>query len=146
MNECLQSDGFNAWWMKLEPFLLQLVIRWPITDRLFFCSSLSCVCVHVCWLRGVPCNKLLRVCGAEEAMLCFNIRVSSNSCSVMLKHALKVRGVICTLFFLISRRVRGGDTDFLFIGKVFDATCFARPVSQRATRRKVQCLFVVALR
>ena len=56
-----QSDGFNAWWMKLGPFLLQLVIRWPITDRLFFCSSLSCVRVHVCWLRGVPCNKLLRV-------------------------------------------------------------------------------------
>ena len=33
----------------------------PITDRLFFCPSLSCVRVHVCWLRGVPCNKLLRV-------------------------------------------------------------------------------------
>ena len=33
----------------------------PIANRLFFCSSLSCVRVHVCWLRGVPCNKLLRV-------------------------------------------------------------------------------------
>ena len=33
----------------------------PITDRLFFCPSLSCVRVHVCWLRGVLCNKLLRV-------------------------------------------------------------------------------------
>ena len=33
----------------------------PITDRLFFCPSLSCVRVHICWLRGVPCNKLLRV-------------------------------------------------------------------------------------
>ena len=33
----------------------------PITDRLFFCTSLSCVRVHVCWLRGVPCNRLLRV-------------------------------------------------------------------------------------
>ena len=28
----------------------------PITDRLFFCHSLSRVRVHVCWLRGVPCN------------------------------------------------------------------------------------------
>ena len=76
-------------------------------------------------------------------MLCFNVRVSSNSCSVMLKHALKVRGV----FFLFSRRVRGGDTDFLLIGIVFDATCFcASPCFQRATRRKAHCLFVVALR
>ena len=33
----------------------------PLTNWLFFCSSLSCVRVHVCWLRGVPCNKLLRV-------------------------------------------------------------------------------------
>ena len=33
----------------------------PITNRLFFCSSPSCVCVLVCWLRGVPCNTLLRV-------------------------------------------------------------------------------------
>ena len=33
----------------------------PITDRLFFCPSLSRVRVHVCWLRGVPCNNLLRV-------------------------------------------------------------------------------------
>ena len=32
-----------------------------LTDRLFFCSSLSCVRVHVCWLRGVPCDKLLWV-------------------------------------------------------------------------------------
>ena len=32
-----------------------------LTDRLFFCPSLSRVRVHVCWLRGVPCNKLLRV-------------------------------------------------------------------------------------
>ena len=32
-----------------------------LTDRLFFCPSLSCVRVHVCWLRGVPYNKLLRV-------------------------------------------------------------------------------------
>ena len=33
----------------------------PITNRLFFCPSLSCARVHVCWLRGVSCNKLLRV-------------------------------------------------------------------------------------
>ena len=40
------------------------------------------------------------------------------------------------VFFLFSRRVRCGDTDFLLIGIVF----------QRATRRKAHCLFVVALR
>ena len=33
----------------------------PITDRLFLGPSLSCARVRVCWLRGVPCNKLLRV-------------------------------------------------------------------------------------
>ena len=33
----------------------------PITDWLFFWSALSCVRVDVCWLRGAPCNKLLRV-------------------------------------------------------------------------------------
>ena len=49
------------------------------------------------------------------------------------------------LVFLFSRRVRGGDTDFLLIGTVFDAMCFARPVFQRATRRKAHCLLVVAL-
>ena len=63
----------------------------------------------------------------------------------MLKHALKVRGVVCTMFVLFSWRVRGGDTDFLLIGIVFDATCFVRPVFERATRRKAHCLFVVAL-
>ena len=33
----------------------------PITNGLFFCSSLSCDRVYVCWLRGGPCNKLLQV-------------------------------------------------------------------------------------
>ena len=70
-------------------------------------------------------------CGAEEATHCFNVRVSSSSCSVMLKHALSYMHLV----FLFSRRVRGGDTDFLLIGTVF----------QRATRRKAHCLFVVAL-
>ena len=46
--------------------------------------------------------------------------------------------------FFFSRSVRGGDTDFLLIGIVFDATRFARPVFQCATRRNGHCLFVVA--
>ena len=36
--------------------------------------------------------------------------------------------------------------DFLLIGTVFDAMCFARHVFQRAARRMAHCLFVVALR
>ena len=46
-----------------QVWVVLLVVRdqVPITDRLFFCPSLSYVRVHVCWLRGVPYNKLLRV-------------------------------------------------------------------------------------
>ena len=50
------------------------------------------------------------------------------------------------LVFLFSRSVRGGAREFLLIGMVVDAMCFARPVFERATRRKAHCLFVVALR
>ena len=52
--------------------------------------------------------------------------------------------MICKLFFLLSRRAHGGDRDFLLIGTVLDATCFALPVFQLAARRKAHCLFVVA--
>ena len=31
----------------------------PLTNRLFFCPSLSCDRVHVCWLRGVPCLRVV---------------------------------------------------------------------------------------
>ena len=48
--------------------------------------------------------------------------------------------MICNLFFFLSRL--GGDRDFLLIGTVFDAMCFARSVFQRATRRMAHCLFV----
>ena len=43
------------------------------------------------------------------------------------------------------RGALGGDRDFLLIGTVFDAMCFARPLFQRAARRMAHCLFVVAL-
>ena len=48
------------------------------------------------------------------------------------------------VFFLFSRRVRGGDTDFLLIGIVFDATRFAaaRVFSAPHVAKRVACLWL----
>ena len=41
----------------------------PTTNWLFLCSSLSRVRVPVCWLRGVPCGKLLRVVKRKQRIV-----------------------------------------------------------------------------
>ena len=45
---------------------------------------------------------------------------------------------------MFSRRVRGGDTDFLLIGIVFDARCFcaARVFSAPHVARRIACLWL----
>ena len=113
----------------------------PITNRLFFCSSPSCVRVHVCRLRGVPCGKLLRVVRRKQRF------VSTFESSPAVDLSCCLEGALSDMqLFFFCRGALGGDKDFLLIGTVFDSMCFVRPVFQRVARRMAHCLFVFALR
>ena len=107
----------------------------PLTDWLFFLvftffvfvftfvGCVECRVTNCCglWCRGG--NALFQRSGLLQQLLCHVEACFEGARSYV------------HLVFLFSRRVRGGDTDFLWIGIVF----------QRATRRKAHCLFVVAL-